>query len=85
MEIKRISLGQMPPADKYILVYVQNRPWSDATDPTGVFWRIAKCIYDVAEYEFDRKPYYFAGRSAGEYRASEVDMWCELPTVEVKE
>lgn len=83
MEIRRISNGEMPPANKYVLVFVPGRPWCDSTDPNGVFWRVAKLIY--AENDFFRKPYYFKEWGPGDLRAEEVDIWCELPVVEVKE
>lgn len=51
MEIKRISKGQMPPADKYVLIYVPNRPWIDGDDEHGVFWAVAKCVYGISKAE----------------------------------
>ena len=51
MEIKRISKGQMPPADKYILIYVPDSPWIDSDDEHGVFWVVAKCVYGISAAE----------------------------------
>ena len=46
--LKRISNGEMPPANKYILIYAGNRPWHDRDDQKNVYWKVAKCIYGIS-------------------------------------
>ena len=41
----------MPPANRYILIYVPGSPWSDRDDMYGVFWKVAKCIYGISMAE----------------------------------
>lgn len=50
-EIKRISNGQMPPANKYVLICLSNWPWIDPDDQSGVCWRVAKCVYGISKAE----------------------------------
>ena len=111
MEIKRISLGQMPPANKYVLIYLPGQPWSDSDDEYGKFWKVAKCVYGISKTKREElsksasvfnqyraktiqfgdedgnnvKPYRFKEFGPGQYFGQEVDIWCELPVVEVKE
>lgn len=49
MEIKRISRGEMPPANKYILIYLPGKPWGDRDDEQGKLWRVAKCVYGISQ------------------------------------
>lgn len=51
IEIKRISKGQMPPANKYIAVYAGNRPWIDSDDRKNVHWKIAKMVVGISVEE----------------------------------
>lgn len=51
MDIKRISRGEMPPKNKYILIFLHNRPWNDDDDPSGVRWDVAKCEYGISKEE----------------------------------
>lgn len=54
MEIKRISRGQMPPANKYVLIYLPDRPWSDPADEYGKCWKVAKCVYGISKAEREK-------------------------------
>lgn len=49
MELKRISKGEMPPEDKYVLIYCEREPWIDNDDPSNVYWKVAKCIYGISK------------------------------------
>lgn len=51
MEIKKISQGQMPPANQYVLIHVPDRPWFDSDDMYGVKWKVAKCVYGISKTE----------------------------------
>lgn len=44
-----ISKGEMPPANKYVLIYLGCKPWSDSDDEYGKNWRVAKCVYGITE------------------------------------
>lgn len=46
MELKRISKGEMPPANKYVLIYCGSRPWIDSDDDPK--WKVAKCVYGIS-------------------------------------
>lgn len=46
MELKRISKGEMPPANKYVLIYCGDRPWIDSEDDPK--WKVAKCVYGIS-------------------------------------
>ena len=54
MEIKKISQGQMPPPNQYILIHVPDRPWIDYHDQYGVFWKVAKCVYGISAAEREK-------------------------------
>lgn len=54
MEIKKISRGQMPPANKYVLIFVPSRPWSDSDDEYGKWWTVAKCEYGISKIEREK-------------------------------
>ena len=41
-DLKRISKGEMPPENKYILVYLKDRPWVDTDDLEGAKWKVAR-------------------------------------------
>lgn len=47
MELKFISKGEMPPANKYILAYVSAN-WCDPSDQNNVFWCVVKCVYGIS-------------------------------------
>lgn len=51
IELKRISKGEFPPEGKYIAVYVNNRPWLDSDDRSGVYWKIVKTKYGITGEE----------------------------------
>lgn len=51
MKMNYISKGQMPPANRYILIYVPGSPWLDHDDMYGVFWKVAKCVYGISKAE----------------------------------
>lgn len=51
MNIKRISKGQMPPADKYVMGFLNERPSADPLGPEGSRWRIVRCIYGISRSE----------------------------------
>lgn len=75
--IKRISKGQIPPLDKYVLIYSSARPWHDSTDPEGVFWRVAKLV-KVIDYD-NREHYFFDEFGPDNHRFESIDIWCNLP------
>lgn len=51
MELKYISKGQMPPSNKYVLIYLPRSPWFDSHDKYGVHWKVAKCVYGITMEE----------------------------------
>lgn len=82
MQLHRISKGEMPPEGKYVLIYVPNSPWRDSTDPKGVFWKVAKKVTQRYHTGFmEAPPYRFEAFGPDSYNAQEVDIWCELPAV----
>ena len=111
MEIKRISNREMPPANKYVLIFVPGLPWSDSDDEYGKHWKVAKCVYGISRterielsnssscsererartFQFGDEdgnnlmPYRFKEFGSDSYFGQEVDIWCELPVIEVKE
>lgn len=71
MEIKKISQGQMPPANQYVLIHVPDRPWCDCDDMYGVKWDVAKCVYGISAAErekLSKSNSYFDRERAREYR-----------------
>lgn len=81
MKIKRISKGEMPPFGKYVLIYAGHRPWGDSTDLKNVYWRVAKCV--PAEVSGNNKvPYRFDEFGPDSHFGQEIDIWCELPSLE---
>lgn len=48
MKIKKISRGEMPPANKYVLIRLKAAPWIDHSDQSNVLWKVAKCIYGIS-------------------------------------
>ena len=51
MEINKISNGQIPPENKYILIYCHDMPWKDSNHDLNVFWRVAKMVRGISEEE----------------------------------
>ena len=83
MKIKRISKGEMPPANKYVLIYCGNSPWRDSTDQNGVRWKVAKCIYGDGLISGNNKvPYLFSEFGPARWFGQEIDIWCELPALD---
>ena len=48
--IHKLTPEDLPPVDKYVLIYVPLRPWIDSTDFRNVYWKTPKLVKD---YYFD--------------------------------
>lgn len=46
--IKRISKGEMPPENNYVLIYCSNKPWFDPSDQANVYWKVAKMVRGIS-------------------------------------
>ena len=44
--IHKLTPEDLPPVDKYVLIYVPSRPWDDSTDFRNVYWKTAKLEKD---------------------------------------
>lgn len=77
MRVYRISEGENPPADRYVLIKVRRCPWMPKEGAEGVDWKVAKCVYDFRDLR--RRPFYFSEFGGGDFFEEEVDLWCELP------
>lgn len=75
--LKRISMGQIPPLGKYVLIYANNRPWRDSTDQRNAFWRVAKLVKRTDMD--DREVYIFDEVGPDYHRFEDIDVWCDLP------
>lgn len=84
MKIKRISKGEMPPMGKYVLIYAGNRPWCDSTDPENVYWKVAKRV-PAHVFDDDLVPYKFTEFGPDDHFGEDIDIWCELPSLEVED
>ena len=69
--IHKLTPEDLPPVDKYVLIYVPLRPWIDSTDFRNVYWKTAKLVKD----------YYFDGFGLDSYTVDEVKYWMELPNI----
>ena len=69
--IHKLTPDDLPPVDKYVLIYVPLRPWIDSTDFRNVYWKTAKLAKD----------YYFDGFGLDSYTIDEVKYWMELPNI----
>ena len=69
--IHKLTPEDLPPVDKYVLIYVPSRPWDDSTDFRNVYWKTAKL----------QKDYYFEEFGPGSYTIDEVKYWMELPNI----
>lgn len=69
--IHKLTPEDLPPVDKYVLIYVPSRPWDDSTDFRNVYWKTAKL----------KKDYYFDEFGVGSYTVDEVKYWMELPNI----
>ena len=69
--IHKLTPEDLPPVDKYVLIYVPLRPWIDSTDFRNVYWKTAKL----------KKDYYFDEFGVGSYTVDEVKYWMELPNI----
>lgn len=69
--IHKLTPDDLPPVDKYVLIYVPSRPWIDSTDFRNVYWKTAKLVKD----------YYFDGFGLDSYTVDEVKYWMELPNI----
>ena len=69
--IHKLTPDDLPPVDKYVLIYVPLRPWIDSTDFRNVYWKTAKLVKD----------YYFDGFGLDSYTIDEVKYWMELPNI----
>lgn len=69
--IHKLTLEDLPPEDKYVLIYVPSRPWVDSTDFRNVYWKTAKLTED----------YYFDEFGVDSYAVDEVKYWMELPNI----
>ena len=69
--IHKLTPDDLPPVDKYVLIYVPLRPWDDSTDFRNVYWKTAKL----------KKDYYFDEFGVGSYTVDEVKYWMELPNI----
>lgn len=76
MRLYRISEGENPPANRYVLIKVRNCPWLHKDEAEGVDWKVAKCVYDFQDRR--RRPFYFS-EFGGDFLEEDVDLWCELP------
>jgi hypothetical protein len=83
MKIKRISKGEIPPMGKYVLIYANNRLWSDSTDPDNVYWKVAKCV-PAKIFGNNKVPYEFKEFGPDKHFGQSIDIWCELPSLEEK-
>lgn len=70
MTIKKISNGQMPPPNQYVLIHVPDRPWHDPDDMYGVRWKVAKCVYGISKSE--REKLSQSDSNAARQRAREI-------------
>ena len=84
MELKRISQGEIPPSGKYVLIYVATRPWEDSDDPENVFWKVAKCVHinSGTKDKYGNPELMFDAWGPDTYHGREVELWCELPSLE---
>lgn len=102
MKIHRISNGELPPENKYVLIYCHERPWMDTDDPINVSWKVAKFIRGISKAEREAMgnslrariyrdcdewgnnlvPYGFEEFGPDTYWGQEIDIWCELPSLE---
>lgn len=69
--IHKLTPDDLPPVDKYVLIYVPLRPWIDSTDFRNVYWKTAKF----------KKGYYFEEFGLDSYTVDEVKYWMELPNI----
>lgn len=69
--IHKLTPEDLPPVDKYVLIYVPSRPWDDSTDFRNVYWKTAKL----------EKDQYFEEFGSGSYTIDEVKYWMELPNI----
>ena len=50
--MKWISVkDKLPEENKYVLIYVPNKPWRDSEDNIGLFFRVAKFIKGISKEE----------------------------------
>ena len=74
MEIKKISQGQLPPKNQYVLIHVPGRPWLDSDDTYGAKWKVAKCVYGISIAEREKlaqSDNYFDRERARRYSAAD--------------
>lgn len=78
-KLRRISKGELPPLDKYVLIYCNYVQWPDKDDPLNVPWRVAKRIkMDVDDIH--KVPYAFIEFGTGNWLGEFIDIWCSLPS-----
>ena len=50
---------KLPADNRYVLIYVPNRPWADENDPEGNrFWKVAKLVRGISVIEREQLPDY---------------------------